>query len=184
MTRVSTFSNGAAALLLSLSFAACDAGDADAPAAEGSAQSAEATSEAPAEAAASGFANVSFTEEELASMDTVMAGLSGNSFSSAVRTKENAWVFLNIANTSEEETTRVAALRALTQVFTNSERRLERSTMVDERYAPVVIAAMNDDSAVITHAGINAIRPVIVGDEESVHSPYRPRAAGAHRCGP
>lgn len=113
-------------------------------------------------------AGVTFTREELATMPAVLMGHQGSSFNREVRTRDNAWVFLHLANTQGAPSVQRAALSALRHVFTSKPDQAEEKMMIDARFAEVVVSSTSNVDEDIQAAAISALRAAIDGSAETV----------------
>lgn len=83
------------------------------------------------------------------------------------QSKDDAWVYVYIAATYEEQTPLVASLYSMTNSFTAREEMTNRNELLDERYIQTVMHHMQSDDNIILTYAIGATEPPIAAPDAS-----------------
>ncbi len=151
-----------AALLLSSSLllGACGGDDSTPPTTAPPVPGTPAESAAPAVPAAL----VVLTPEESARIPSITAELRNGTFSRAVVTKENAKIFLSLAETATDPNILTAALRALPTTWTHSARYADRYEVLTPEFSTVILSRLGHENGQVQAAAMKAAIKCILGD--------------------
>lgn len=125
-------------------------------------------SDAPAPAGSSGplvgAGIVSLSAAELARVPQVLAERRGDQFSRAALVRDNARIFLSLAEAAADEQLATAALRALQTTWTHSERYAAQLQLLTPEYAQVVALRLLDERPTVQAAAMQASTKCLLGE--------------------
>ncbi|MCA9536131.1 MAG: HEAT repeat domain-containing protein [Myxococcales bacterium] len=107
---------------------------------------------------------VTLSAAELARVPQVLAERRGDQFSRAALVRDNARIFLSLAEAAADEQLATAALRALQTTWTHSERYAAQLQLLTPEYAQVVALRLQDERPTVQAAAMQASTKCLLGE--------------------